>query len=67
MKIRRYVVKETLKRPFVTTNMSKFIFNQYLSMLNTGLLFKDLTFYNCFSKNADLVVQFYSRYYSQES
>lgn len=63
MKIRRYVTKETLKRQFVTTNLSTFIFNQYISMLNTGLLFKDLTFYNCFSKNADLVYQFYCNYF----
>lgn len=67
LKIRRYVLKETLKRPFVTTNMREYIFGQYLSLLNTGLLFKDITFYNVFSKNAELVYNFYCRYFEQES
>ena len=67
MKIRRHVTKETLKRPFVTVNMKTFIFEQYLQMLNTGLIFKDITFYCVFSKNADLVYQFYCRYYQNES
>ena len=67
MKIRRHVAKETLKRPFVTIHMKEFIFEQYLQMLNTGLLFKDITFYCAFSKNADLVYQFYCRYFQNES
>lgn len=55
LKIRRHVMKESLKRPFVTTNMKSFIFGQYIVMLNTGLIFKDINFYRAFSKNADLV------------
>ena len=54
-KIIRYVTKETLRRPFVTTNMTSFIFGQYMAMLNTGLIFKDINFYCAFSKNADLI------------
>ena len=67
LKIRRHVTKESLKRPFVTTNMKSFIFAQYLTMLNTGLLFKDINFYCAFSKNAELVYTFYCRYFEQES
>ena len=67
LKIRRHVIKETLKRPFVTTNMLEYIFGQYLQMLNTGLLFKDISFYNVFSKNAEAVFNFYCRYFEQES
>lgn len=67
LKIRRHVIKETLKRPFMTTNLPTFLFSQYLTMLNTGLIFKDLTFYCVFSKNADLVYQFYCRYFENES
>ena len=36
-------------------------------MLDTGLLFKDVTFYCAFSKNADSVYQFYCRYLQNES
>jgi len=60
-------MKETLKRPFMTTNMKEFMFDQFLAMLNTGLLFKDLTYYNLFSKNADSVYQFYCQYFEKES
>ena len=67
MTIRKHILKETLKRPFVTTHLSNFIFRQFMQMLNTGLLFKDITFYSPFSKRADLVSDFYLRYFEQES
>lgn len=67
LKIRRHVMKETLKREFVTKNMNEFIFGQFISMLNMGLLFKDVTFYCAFSKHADMVYQFYCRYFQNES
>ena len=67
MKIRRHVCKETLKRPFVTTHMSHYIFGQYFSLLNMGLIFRDVNFYCAFSKNADNVYQFFCRYLQNES
>ena len=67
MKIRRHVIKETLSRPFVTIHMNTFIFDHYLAMLNTGLIFKDITYYSIFSKNSDAVYQFYCRYFEKES
>ena len=67
MKIRRHICKETLKREFLTTHMSEFIFKQYFSLLNMGLVFRDVNFYCAFSKNAEAVYQFYCRYLQNES
>ena len=56
MKIRRHIVKETLKRPFMTTCMKSFLFGTLMKMLNLGLLFKDITFYCAWSKHSESVV-----------
>lgn len=51
----------------MTTNLKSYMFGQFLSMLNTGQLFKDITFYNNWSKHAEMIYQFYCSYFQNES
>jgi hypothetical protein len=67
MKIRKFVIKETLKREYITVHMTQFYCRDFLTMLNTGLIFKDVTMQAIFSKNSDQIFQFFQRYYLNES
>lgn len=67
MKIRKFVQKETLKREFITPHMRQFFFKDFLQMINSALIFKDVNYYTQFSRNAESVVAFYNRYFEQES
>jgi len=53
LKIRRFVQKVTLKRPFITEHMRNFYFCDFLAFLNQGHIFKDTkTLYTQFTKNS---------------
>ena len=45
LKLRRYVLKSTLKRTYMTKHMGDYVFDQFLKGLNKGLLFKDSNIY----------------------
>ena len=45
MKIRKFVQKETLKREFITPHMRQFFFKDFLQMINSALIFKDVNYY----------------------
>ena len=45
LKLRRYVIKSTLKRKYMTTQMSEFVFVVFIKSLNRGLIFKDSNIY----------------------
>ena len=66
LKLRRYVIKSTLKRTYMTTFMSEYVFDEFLKALNKGLIFKDSNIYTQFSLKNDLVNRFYERYFVSE-
>ncbi len=45
LKIRRFIIKSTLKRKYVTNYMQEYIFEIFLKSLNKGLIFKDTNVY----------------------
>lgn len=67
LKIRKFVQKKTLSREYITPHMTQFFFNEFISWLNQCLIFKDVNSYTQFSKNAHLVLEFYGRYFKNES
>ena len=67
LKLRRYVVKATLKRNYMTIYMGDHLFDGLLKSLNKGLIFKDANVYTQFSVNNDLVNRFYEKYFESES
>lgn len=67
LKLRRYVQKSTLKRTYMTNYLGELMFDVFLQALNKGLIFKDSNIYTQFSKNFVLVLEFYERYFSNES
>lgn len=66
LKLRRYVQKSTLKRKYMTTHMTDYLFDEFLRSLNKGLLFKDSNIYTQFSQKNELVNKFYERYFVNE-
>ena len=67
LKIRKFVQKETLKREYITVHMKEFYFREFLAMLNSGLIYKDVNIYTIFSKNSEQVLSFFQRYFDKES
>ena len=67
LKLRRFVIKTTLKREYMTLNMHELMFEHMLILLNKGLIFKDSNVYTQFSKNIEMVMDYYQRYFTQES
>jgi hypothetical protein len=67
IKVRRFVQKVTLKREYITVHMTEFFFNEFVLWLNQCLIFKDANNYTQFSKNAQIVIDFYGRYFTKES
>lgn len=49
LKVRRFVIKATLKRKYVTIHMNDYIFDIFLKSLNKGLIFKDANIFTQFS------------------
>lgn len=47
--------------------MTEFFFNEFIAWLNQCLIFKDVNNYTQFSKNAHTVIDFYTRYFTEES
>jgi hypothetical protein len=47
--------------------MGELIFSEFLKALNKGLIFKDSNVYTQFSKNQEMVLSFYDRYFSTET
>ena len=45
LKLRRYVLKSTLKRKYMTVFMGNYLFDEFLKALNKGLIFKDSNIY----------------------
>lgn len=66
LKLRRYVQKSTLKRPYMTVHLGQYVFDEFLRSLNKGLLFKDANIYQQYSTKAALLNQFYERYFTTE-
>lgn len=66
LKLRRYVQKSTIKRPYMTVHMGEYVFDEFLRSLNKGLMFKDANIYTQFSVKAELVKVFYDRYFTKE-
>ncbi|CDW83820.1 rrna methylase family [Stylonychia lemnae] len=67
LKVRRCIIKATLKRPYVTTHMNEYIFDIFVKSLNKGLIFKDTNVYTQFSQSNELVNKFYEQYFFNES
>ena len=67
LNVRKHVQKVTLKRPFLTPQMKHFFFGEFITMLNSAVMFKELQYYTQFQKNALAVIDFYNRYFENES
>ena len=67
IKIRRFVQKRSLAREYITKHMIEFFFNEFIAWLNQCLIFKDVNNFTQFSKNAQMVLDFYARYFENES
>lgn len=67
LKVRRFIIKSTLRRPYVTVYMKEYIFDIFLKSLNKGLIFKDTNVYTQFSQSNELVNKFYEQYFFNES
>ena len=57
--VRKYIQKEILSRKYVTSTMADFIFGHLLKELNGGLILKDSNAYTQFSKNNEIIIEFY--------
>ena len=65
--IRKYIQKEILQRKYVTSTMADFIFDELLRELNGGLILRDSNAYTQFSKNNELIIEFYGNFMMNES
>ena len=61
--IRKYVQKEILARSYVSPLSFSFLFNQFLEIVNEGLVLKDCNHFTLFSKYNQLIADFYIRYF----
>jgi len=51
----------------MTHQMANFMFTDLIVNLNMGVILKDANQYTTFSKNAQLIVDFYSHFFKEES
>lgn len=65
--VRKFIQKELLQREYVTCLMSDSILIDLLHYLNEGLILKDFNAYTIFSKNNEMITQFYTRYFANDS
>lgn len=56
-----------LARKYLTPASSDYIFGGFLEALNQGLILRDNNNYTQFSKNNELIIDFYQRYFDTEA
>ena len=65
--IKKFIQKEILARKFMTSSMATFMFDDFVLYLNDGLVLKDSNAFTLLSKNNEIITEFYSRYFENES
>ena len=61
------MIKTTLKREYMMLKMHELMFEHMMILQNKGLIFKHSNVYSQFSKNIEMVVDYYQRYFTLES